>query len=164
MYKIYINDWNSNSTTIDSDRNGAIKVSVGFEDDGVEIITNCYNNFNCHLGEPRFDLSNSRVDVTIRPRFDEASSRFTFDAATAFNFEMAESGPCVDNVWAFICDWQLPDRESLLRAEVIKAFNKDLTDEDSRGRVMLETMLNSYAGNSGLRNVTVGPSGELIFF
>lgn len=164
MFKTYVNEWSSRTTTISTNRRGAIVARVDFEDDGVEIITNCYNNANCHVGEPRFDLRNSRVEVTIRPRFDAARGSFTFDATTDFRFDMSESGPCVNNFWAFICDLALPDRASLLRTNVIAALDRNLAAERSVGRTGLELVLNSYAGGSGLRNVTVGPNGELIFF
>lgn len=164
MFKTYINDWNTNTTTLSTDRRGAIIARVGFESDGVEIITNCYNNANCHVGEPRFDLRDAVVTVNLRPRFDTPSNRFTFDATTDFTFAMSESGPCINNFWAFICDLALPDRASLLRTNVINQLNHNLTNPGSIGRIGLELVLNGYAGDGGFRNVTVGPNGELIFF
>jgi hypothetical protein len=164
MYKTYVNDWNTTATRLSTDRRGAIIAQVNFEDAGVEIITNCHNNLNCHMGEPRFDLRDAVVTVTLRPRFDAPTNRFTFDAATDFRFAMSESGPCINNFWAFICDLALPDRASLLRTNVIDQLNYNLTEPGSIGRIGLELVLNGYAGDGGFRNVTVGPNGELIFY
>jgi hypothetical protein len=162
MYKVYVNDWNSRSTTLNSDGHGHIRAVVNFEDDGVEVITNCYNNFNCFVGEPRFDMTNSRVTVVIQPRFDAGAGGFTFDATTAFDATISETGPCVNNFFAFICDLAVPDRAGILRDSVVNAINNNLTG--GVGRAGLEGVLNSLAGGGSFHNVTVGDGGELIFY
>jgi len=161
MFKTYVNDWNSNRTVVTGE-SGRLKLTVGFEDADVEIITNCYNNFNCFVGEPRFDFRNTSMDVFIRPRFDAVAGRFTFDAETRFSTDISESGPCVNNFWAFLCNAFAPDRESLIRTKLVQTVNTNLAG--GVGRAGLELVLNDLAGGTSLRSVTVGDDGELIFF
>ena len=161
MFKTYVNDWNSNWTTI-AGESGRLRFGVGFEDTGVEIITNCYNNFNCHVGEPRFDFRNTVLNVFVRPRFDAAAGRFTFDAETRFSTDIAESGPCVNNFWAFLCDAFAPNRQSQVRDSLVRTVDANLTQ--GVGRAGLELVLNELARGTSLRNVTVGDDAELIFF
>jgi hypothetical protein len=50
-------------------------LAASFEGAGVEIITNYYNNFNCHVSESRFDFRNTSLNVFIHPRFDAAAAK-----------------------------------------------------------------------------------------
>ena len=170
--KAYINDLKTISATVRTE-NGAIKVKLAFESDGVELITNCYNNGCCEgnpfcpgAGCPDYELNNSKIDISIIPRI--AGGRLTYDSDVNFYVEVAESGyndPCKNSFWAFLCDlgW-VPNRTS--RENKIKqgidTQIRNWFQNDASIRLALETLLNSNINVSGYSTITIDGSGNIV--
>jgi hypothetical protein len=121
MYKMYINDWNT-SRIVATPENGRIKISLFFEDNGVEVVGNCYNNFWCGSSPaPNFDYTNARIDIFLD--LIAAGGRISYNASNVFTADVAESGPCVNNFFAFLCP---SDRAGLIKGNVESTLNTHL--------------------------------------
>ncbi len=132
MFKLYVNDWNSNTITAVPE-NRRIRVTLTMEDDGVEILGNCYNNFSCGFtSPPQFNYYNSKIDIylTLKP----VNGHLSYDAEAIFTANVSESGPCVDNVFAFLCP---SNRASIIKSKLETKLN-DILNE-----VTVKTLLGS---------------------
>ena len=64
---IYIHDLRLSRARTSHER-GKVKISLFFEEDGIEIRTNCVDNFGCAgIGNPNFHFKNARIDVLFKP-------------------------------------------------------------------------------------------------
>lgn len=113
--KVYINDWNTRSVNLRPNR-GALLLTLDFESEGIEIVTDCYNNFCCSNsfcpgdGCPDFDLNGS-VDVSLRLRI--SNGRLTYTAEPVLRSRVVSTGDaCTNNFWAFLCGSLIPTREN----------------------------------------------------
>lgn len=127
-YSIYINDVNSARFITDA-YNGDAYITVAFESDGTEIIGDCVNNIACICGTPQLDLSNiiALIPLTFAPKDGSvsiAAGNVTFTA------DEVETGPCVNNVCAFLCDILAPNRNSDMQ-KAIEQFIEDFIDQNS---------------------------------
>ncbi len=165
MWKVYVNDlaYNRNVSAklpVAGDK-GALVFKLAFEEAGTEILSDCYNNFNCAAaGKPKFDLSAITLSIFLSPRFDQARNSFGYEARTEFKANISESSICVNNAFAFLCDLFFPDRASYIRAAVEDMATRRMNDPSLK--TLFEALLNSSAG--GLRRATVGAAGEVIFY
>jgi len=127
-YSVYINDVNSSGFATDA-YDGKAYVTISFESDGTEIIGDCVNNIACICGSPRLDLSNTTavIPLTFWPK-DGGASLGAGDVS--FNANIAESGPCVNNACAFLCDIFEPNRKSDMQTAIEK-FIEDFVDNNS---------------------------------
>jgi Ricin-type beta-trefoil lectin domain-like len=165
MWKVYVNDLAYNRSLARklpaSGRSGTLAFSLAFEEAGTEIISDCYNNFNCAAaGKPSFDLSAITLSILLTPRFDSARNTFSYDARTEFKANVSEQSICINNAFAFLCDLFFPDRASFIRAAVEEMANRRVNDASLR--TPFELLLNSAA--AGLRRMTVGSAGEVLFY
>jgi len=127
-YSIYINDVNSSGFATDA-YNGAAYVTISFESDGTEIIGDCVNNIACICGSPRLDLSNTNAVVPLV--FWPKDGGVNIESGdVSFNATMAETGPCVNNACAFLCDILEPNRKSDMQTSIEK-FIEDFVDNNS---------------------------------
>jgi len=110
--------------------NGDAYITIAFESDGTEIIGDCVNNIACICGSRRLDLSNTNavIPLTFAPGNDGGVSIASADVS--FNATMAESGPCVNNACAFLCDILEPNRKSDMQTSIEK-FIEDFVDQNS---------------------------------
>jgi len=127
-YSIYINDVNSTGFATDA-YDGKAYVTISFESDGTEIIGDCVNNIACICGSPRLDLTNTTalIPLTFWPKDGGVSIE---SGDVSFNATMAESGPCVNNACAFLCDILEPNRKSDMQTAIEK-FIEDYVDDNS---------------------------------
>ena len=149
-YSIYINDVNSSGFSTDA-YNGEAYISVAFESDGTEIIGDCVNNIACICGSPRLDLSNTTaiIPLTFSPNSEGTISIGSGDVS--FNASIAESGPCVNNACAFLCEIFEPNRKSDMQTAIEK-FIEDFVDQNSR---LISSPLAQYLK-------TLGVSGPIV--
>jgi hypothetical protein len=121
MYKMYINDWNTNQITATPD-NGRIKISLLFEDNGVEVVGRCYRNTLCDFSPaPNFNYSNSRIDIYLT--LVASGGKVSYTAANVFTANVAESGPCVNNFFGAFCP---SDRAGLIKGTIEAKLNEHL--------------------------------------
>lgn len=127
-YSIYINDVNSSGFTTDA-YNGDAYVTVAFESDGTEILGDCVNNIVCVCGSPRLDLSNTTAVIPLT--FSPKDGAVIINAGdVSFTASIAETGPCVNNACAFLCDIFEPNRKSDMQT-AIETFIEDFVDNNS---------------------------------
>ena len=118
-YSIYISDMNSTSIGIDA-FSGAASVLVSFEEEGQEIIGNCVENAACVCGDPRIDLDGA--ELVLRLPVEAAGGRLVLtDISAEFRSTFDETGPCRDNLCAFLCDIIRPNRENRTREAIQNA-------------------------------------------
>lgn len=157
MCKMYVNDWNTSRISIAA-RNNLITLVLNFEDEGKEIQSNCYNNLNCHIGCPTYDFTNTKIKVAITPALRDG--RLTYSATTEFSTQSSETGPCVNNFWAFLCP---SNREFILRSTLENTLNVYLNGGSLKG--VVELVLNSnVAVPAGTTQVMITSRGDIILF
>ncbi len=125
---IYIQDFNKRNTVVSAEA-GKIKVRVNFEQDGLEIKTNCIDNFGCAgIGNPNFNFINPAIEILIRPVV--VGGRISYDNAEVRLFgSLSHDGVN-------------------LSIEAVKAvlglFNFEVNNElRTRGSAFMTTLLNS---------------------
>lgn len=132
MFKMYINDWNSQQISIVPE-NGSIKITLFMEDAGTEIVGNCYNNFACGFTPtPAFNYINSRIDIYLK--LVPENGKVSYNATTIFNADVAESGPCVNNLFAIFCP---SNRAGLIKSTIEGKINEYLNNQ------LLKTLVSS---------------------
>jgi hypothetical protein len=169
--KTYINDWNTSAVTL-TPADGQLILSLNFENEGVEIVTDCYNNGCCEwnpfcpsIGCPDFELNNARIDIIIKPFI--RSGRLTYDADVAFSVNVQELGgdPCQGNFWAFLCDWgiipRVNDRENIVRRTVEREMKQKLTESQPL-RLAIETALNQAIPVGGATQIQLLANGDIV--
>lgn len=128
-YSIYISDVNSTGFATDA-YSGYAYVTISFESDGLEIYGDCVNNLICVCGSPRLDLSNISTVVPLIFTPGNDGSVNIGAQNVAFTASIAESGPCVNNACAFLCDIFEPNRQSDMQTAIQK-FIEDFVDQKS---------------------------------
>lgn len=89
--KAYINEWNSNTTTVFT-RLSRLVVAFRFEEVDTELITDCYNNFCCdnalcpNPGCPDLELARGNLEIIILPIL--SSGRLTYEAEVVFTVDV----------------------------------------------------------------------------
>jgi len=113
-YSVYINDVNFSGFTTDAYN----YITVAFESDGTEIMGDCVNNLICVCGSPRLDLTNTTalIPLTFAPGSGGAVNIAAGDVA--FTANIAESGPCVNNACAFLCDIFEPNSKATCKQQL----------------------------------------------
>ncbi len=168
--KTYINDWNTAVVTL-TPSDGQLTLTLNFENEGTEIVTDCYNNFCCEgnpfcpgAGCPDFELNNARIDIIIKPFVQ--NSRLTYDVDVAFSVNVQELGsdPCRGNFWAFLCDWgiipRVNDRENMVRRTVEREMKRQLTTSQPL-RLAIETALNQAIPVGGAIGLQILANGDI---
>ena len=156
MFKAYVNDWNSDVVTT-ATTEGNLRVNIRFEDAGKEIITRCYNNFNCgFVPAPIFDFSNSDVRIYLKPM--AVNGRLSYTADVNFSTNISESGPCVNHVLAFLCP---TDRNGLIKGLVEKSLKNHLNSDTIKP--LLSAVLNTIVPvGTRVNAVQISLLGDLI--
>jgi hypothetical protein len=158
-YSIYINDVNSSRLATDA-YDGKAYLTISFESDGTEIIGNCVNNIACICGSPMLDLANTTavIPLTFWPKDGGVSIE---SGDVSFNATMAESGPCVNNACAFLCDILAPNRKSDMQTAIEK-FMEDYVDNYSGTISPLFTQYLKTLGVSGpIISIQIQTNGDL---
>lgn len=174
--KAYINDWNSNSVNV-STSGGRVLVRLNFENNGTELITNCYNNGCCEgnifcpgAGCPDYELNNAWIEMYLTPVL--SGGRLDYTSEVAFNVDVRELGadPCTNNFWAFLCDWgvipRVGDRQNRIRQAIENNLRAQLDSPSLRTAINLA--LNSAVSSTGVdlsrcSSVSIDGAGNLIF-
>jgi hypothetical protein len=155
MCKMYINDWNTNQITADAEE-GRLKITLRFEDNGVEVESNCYNNFFCFQGCPKFDYFNSTITIWLN--LIAQNGRLSYNANAVFSATANESGPCVNNLFAFLCP---SDRAGMVKSIIETKLNEHLNSPSIK--IPFDAALNSFipAGTT-INSVRVNSSGNIV--
>lgn len=155
MYKMYINDWNTNRI-VATPENGRIKITLYFEDDGVEIVGRCYNHGLCAFSPaPNFNYSNSRIDIYLD--LIASGGQLSYNASNVFTANVAESGPCVNNFFGMFCP---SDRTGLIKGTVESTINQHLNS--SGIKPLLSSMLTRLApSGTSVNRVSVNARGDI---
>jgi hypothetical protein len=158
-YSIYLNDVNSSGFATDA-YNGDAYVTISFESDGTEIIGDCVNNIACICGSPRLDLSN--ITTVIPLTFWPKDGGVNIEAGdVSFHATIAESGPCVNNACAFLCDIFAPNRKSDMQT-AIEQYMEDYVDGNSGLISPLFTQYLKTLGVSGpIISIQIQSNGDL---
>jgi hypothetical protein len=148
-YSIYLNDVNSARFTTDA-HDGNAYITISFESDGVEIFGDCVNNLICICGSPSLDLSNI---VTVIPlAFAPKNGSVSISSGNVlFSSNVAESGPCVNNACAFLCDILEPNRNSDMQ-KAVQSFIESFIDQNS---ALISSPFSQYLK-------TLGVSGPIV--
>jgi hypothetical protein len=143
-YSIYINDLNSATIDIDAQR-GWATISIFFEDEGHEVVGNCVGNIACICGDPQIDLDDAELLTSLRVGAE--AGRLVIRETTAdFRSTFDETGPCRENVCAFLCDSIRPDRESRTRESIQNAAVNFFNTNGA----LLETLLSARLRELGV--------------
>lgn len=158
-YSIYINDVNSSKLQGDA-HDGLAFILINFESDGTEIIGNCVANIACICGDPKLDLSN--IVATIPLAFGVNDGTVSLEAQDAsFTSDISESGPCVNNACAFLCDILAPNKNS----DMQKAVAKFMEDYFNQNSAVIAIPFNQYLKNLGVSGpivaITIKTNGDL---
>jgi len=174
--KAYINDWNSNRVAV-STSNGKVLVRIDFESNGIELITNCYNNGCCEdnpfcpgAGCPDYELNHAWIEMRLQPIL--SGGRLIYTSEVLFNVDVRELGndPCTNNFWAFLCDWgiipRVGDRQNRIRQAIESNLKAQL--DNALLRVAIEGTLNNAISSGGVdisrcSSVAMDASGNLVF-
>jgi len=143
-YSLYVNDLRSNGIGVDAG-GGRVTVRVTFESAGPEIVGNCVDNVACICGDPRIELDGGALDIS----FGIAAARgaLVLDRIGAtFGSGFSETGPCHENVCAFLCDVIRPDRESNARTAIETAARRFVDNN----RSLIEAQLNTHVRGLGV--------------
>lgn len=171
MCKAYLNDWNSNRTNV-SIVDQKLNTKIGFESEGTELITDCYNHILCGTNPcPRYELNWAEIELKVTPRL--VDGRLSYDSESVFRAQVREGGndPCTSNFWAFLCDWGLVPRVGERENRIRKAIENNLKAqlENSTIRLAIETALNTAAQNASVRPsqfraISINTNGDLLFW
>lgn len=173
--KAYINDWNSNSVSV-SIVNRRIMIRLDFENEGTELVTDCYNNICCDNifcpspGCPDYELNNAWVEIYLTPVL--SGGRLTYSSEVLFKVDVRELGndPCRDNFWAFLCDWgiipRVDDRQNKIRHNIEQNLLTQINNPLLRQGI--EAVLNQGVQNAGVNlttcnSVVIDNVGNLVF-
>lgn len=144
-YSLYVNDLRSNGIGADAG-GGRVTVRVTFESAGSEIIGNCVGfDVGCLCGHPRIELDGGALDIS----FGITAARGALvlhRIGAAFGSGFSETGPCHENLCAFLCDVIRPDRDSDARAAIETAARRFV--ENNRG--IIEARLNAHVRGLGI--------------
>lgn len=155
MFKMYVNDWNSQQISI-SPENGSIKISLYMEDGGTEIVGNCYNNFACGFTPtPAFNYTNSRIDIFLK--LIAENGKVSYNATTVFNADVAESGPCVNNLFAFLCP---SNRAGLFKSNIENTIAAYLNHQMFKPLVSA-LLFSQVQGLASVSSVQIATNGDI---
>lgn len=158
-YSIYINDMNSTRLQGDA-HDGLAFITINFESNGTEIIGDCVSNLACLCTAPQLDLSSI---VTLMPiALGIKNSAISLEAQdTKFSSVITESGPCVNNFCAFLCDLVAPDKNS----EMLKAIANYMEVDFNQKSDLIAFPFNQYLKNLGVTgpivSVKIETNGDL---
>lgn len=174
--KAYINDWNSNSVNV-SIVNGRVMIRLGFESEGTELVTDCYNNGCCGwnpfcpvIGCPDYEFNNACIEMYLTPVL--SGGRLTYSSEVLFKVDVRELGddPCSGNFWAFLCDWgfipRVGDRQNKIRNNIETRLLEQINNPILRQGI--EALLNQGIQNAGVNltacnSVIIDNAGNLVF-
>jgi hypothetical protein len=139
MYKVYVNNINSNRLSADVN-NQKLIFGVDFESDGTEIKLNCYNNLAC-FGDPAFELNNMHIDIMLQ--LTAVNNNVTYnDVAVDVRADFENSGMCKDNLFAFLCG----DQRELVLSNLREQIRSNLLKDDIK--TFVSQTLNNYIRNT----------------
>ncbi|MBX2845469.1 MAG: hypothetical protein KTR13_04570 [Saprospiraceae bacterium] len=169
--KAYINDWNTNSASSAVD-GGRLRVLMSFENAGIELVTNCYNNACCEgnpfcpgAGCPDYELNNAAIDLFLTPVM--RGNRLSYTSEVNFRADVGELGddPCTDNFWAFLCDWDLVPRRGERQNMIRNAIQTEVRNQlDAPAiRAIVEGALAAAMPEGEFSDVRIDGDGNLVF-
>lgn len=155
MFKMYINDWNSRQL-IAGYENGNIKITLLMEDEGMEVIGNCYNHFLCGFTPtPSFNYTNSKIDIYLQ--LISEGGRLSYNANAIFSADVIETGPCVNNLFAAFCP---PNRSGFIKAKIEGKLNEYLNAPLIKA-FLIQTISNLLPANTAVTTVKINNGGDI---
>jgi len=162
MYKMYINNWNSEKIEISGKPNSNLELKIEMEDNDSEIVGKCHNNLFCDLSPaPNFDYSNSKITIDINLFVQDGS--FDYQAVSDFNANVLESGPCKDNIFALFCP---SNRNSIIETNFEQQINSQINGAfKSRFLDILETLIALKGINlSNIKSLKISTDEDILLF
>lgn len=160
-YTFYVNDLNSTRISGDAS-NGTAKILIQFEGDGQEIVGDCVNNAICSCnGAPQLNLSSIEgvIPVIVYPK--DGAAVLESQGNPAFNCQISETGPCVDNVCAFACNLLAPDKNDSMK----KTFATYLQSYFNQNAGFISSDFAVYLQSKGVTGpivtITIANNGDL---
>lgn len=159
-YSFYITNVESASFTPDA-RRGKALITILFEDQGRKLWGNCIDNAACIAGDVEIELNDMQLDVWLGVGA-RGGRLIISDIEAEITSTFEETGPCVDNFFAFLCDWLAPDRENLIK----ESIETQIVSHFNSYRPIIEVLLNDYIQSTGvtgeITNATIANNGNLI--
>jgi hypothetical protein len=160
---IYISDINSESIRFDA-RNRLYIVEISFEDEWPEVMTNCVKNFWCGaIGDRKVNIESPSVSIAFRPSVESGRLSYSNVYVDLTTSSTTISG-CSDDLFAFLCDIIIGDKEGFVKEKVESALKRNL--EDPATKTALTTVINSYLSHIGVEPgfifASINGAGDLI--
>ena len=159
-YSIYIDDVNSTRIATDA-YSGYGYVTIYFESDGVEIHGDCVNNLICICGSPQLDLSDISTVIQLAFSPGNDGSAVISSQNVSFTASIAESGPCVNNACAFLCDIFAPNRKSDMQTAIEKFMGDYVDQKSSIISLAFTTYLKTLGVTGPIIAINVQDNGDL---
>ena len=86
-----------------------------------------------------------------------SNGRLSYNASTTFTANVVETGPCVNNFFAFLCP---SDRAGLIKGNVEAKLNEHLNSQNIKS--LLSSMMSSFLPNGATFNqVAMNSQGDI---
>lgn len=162
---IYVLDINSSNVILGAS-GGRATISIAMESDGPEFWTNCVENGGCFvIGDRDVNADSMVIDIGLALQVE--AGQITYDRddiQVEVSADIAVSG-CNDDLFAFLCDIFLPDRNSQIKTAIRDAVVGQL--RSGLVRAGISTSFDSFIRNDlgiegEITGVTVAGNGSLI--
>lgn len=129
---IYVVDINAQSASVNTTE-GKLQISLSMESNGPEFWTNCVSNAGCFaIGNRNVNIEDFVINLRVQPIVE--SGRITYNTENIeidIDSEIRVSG-CNDDLFAFLCDIFMPDRENTIKNSISFEFEKFMKKEEIR--------------------------------
>lgn len=158
-YSVYINDVNSARIQGDA-HDGLAFLNISFESDGTEIIGDCVNNAACICGAPKMDLKD--ILTTVPLAFGISDGAVTIEAQdVSFTASVTETGPCVNNACAFLCDLLAPNKNTQMQNAIGDSMEVFLNSKSSLLAIPFNQYLKQLGVSGPIVSFIIAANGDL---